>query len=196
MTKSRPNLSRIWSRHWSCSADGQTTKDGSGAVAQDQFQNDQPGFDRLSQTHVVGNQEIGTRHLHGTDDRVELVVFDGDPAAERRLNGAWIGCRRGAPANRVQESIEAVGSVEAGGRGQVGLAVNDSSAGFHFPDDLQFLTEAIVGDAVQGHQVLIGRRASAEGNYWQCARQNVGDHKLTLPDEDELPRFGHVRNHW
>ena len=40
MRKSRPNLSRIWSRHWICRADGQTIKHPAGPVANDQFQID------------------------------------------------------------------------------------------------------------------------------------------------------------
>ena len=55
------------------------------AMAQRQLLDHQAGFDRLAEAHVIGDQQVDTRHLDCTDQRVELVVLDLHAAAERCL---------------------------------------------------------------------------------------------------------------
>ena len=153
MRNSRPNLSRIWSRHWICSAAGQTISTRARPVAQDQFLDDQPGLDGLAQAHVVGDEQVDARHLDRAHHRVELVVLDVDAAAERRLQGPHVGGGGRAPAHGVEEGIESSGRIEAG-RSRQRRPLADLRAGLQLPDDLQFLAQGIVLDRRQRDQML------------------------------------------
>ncbi len=46
---------------------------------------DQPRLDGLTQAYIIGDQQVGTRHLDGPHDRVKLVIFHLDAAAKRSL---------------------------------------------------------------------------------------------------------------
>jgi hypothetical protein len=70
-------------------------------VTHNQLLDHEPGLDGLAQTHVVGDQEVGARHLDGAHDRVELVVLDLDAAAERGLERAHVGRRSSSPTDSV-----------------------------------------------------------------------------------------------
>ena len=61
----------------------------SGPVAQDEFQHHHARFDRLAEAHIVGNQQVDPRHVHGPDHRVELVILDVDAGSG---TGAWMFC--------------------------------------------------------------------------------------------------------
>ena len=84
-------------------------QDPPGPVADDQFQGDQARLDGLAEAHVVGNQQVDPRHLDGADHRVELVVFDVDARAERRLDVPHVGGGSGPPADGIEEGVEPVG---------------------------------------------------------------------------------------
>ena len=78
-------------------------------MADDQFQDDQPGFDGLAEAHVVGDQQVDPRHLDRAHDRIELVVL-----ARCRCGmapgGTAVGLRGGAPADGIEECLESPGS--------------------------------------------------------------------------------------
>ena len=76
------------------------------AVAQEHLLDDEPGLDGLAETDVVGNQEVGTRHVNRAHERVELVVLDARAAAEGRLEVAAICVGRRAPPDRVEEGLK------------------------------------------------------------------------------------------
>jgi hypothetical protein len=57
-------------------------------VPQHQLLHHQSGLDGLAQTHVIGDQQVGARHGQRPHHRVELVVLDLDPGAERRAISA------------------------------------------------------------------------------------------------------------
>ena len=134
---SRPNLSRISSRHCSCSAGRADDQHRARAVAQEQLLHDQPGLDRLAQADVVGDQQVRTRHRQRPDDRIELVVLDRD----RRLRNGACSARRSAlgdraPAHGVEERVELAGVVEAVAAGPAASACSmDQPARLDLPDD-------------------------------------------------------------
>ena len=56
-----------------------------------QLEGDHAGFDRFAKTDVIGDQQVDARHLDGSNDRIELIVFQFDAAAERSLNVLVVG---------------------------------------------------------------------------------------------------------
>ena len=153
MRKSRPNLSRICSRHWTWSEDGQTIRIFRARWRMISSRATMPGLDGLAEAHVVGDEQVDPRHLDGPDHRVELVVLDVDAAAERRLDVLHVGRGGGPPADGVEEGVELVGRVEAGRLGQ-GDLLDDPGPRLELPDDLQFFAQAVVLDGRQGDEVL------------------------------------------
>ena len=75
---------------------------------------DQARLDGLAEANVVGDQQIDTRHLDGTEDGVELVVFDVDARAEWGLDVSNVGGEVRSPSDGIKEGIKSIGSVEAG----------------------------------------------------------------------------------
>src|SRR5262245_54861993 len=63
-----------------CRADDQ---DRTRAIAEYELLCDQPGLDRFAEADIVGDQEIHSRHLQRTNDRIELIVLDRDATPER-----------------------------------------------------------------------------------------------------------------
>jgi hypothetical protein len=57
-------------------------------MAEQQLLSHESSFDRLAEADVIRDQQVDTRHLQTTHERVELVVLDRDPLR----NGAWIAC--------------------------------------------------------------------------------------------------------
>ena len=145
-----------------------------------------PGLDGLAEAHVVGDQQVDPWHLDRPDHRVELVVLDVDAGAERRLDRS-VGGRSGTPADGVEEGVELVGRVEAGGLGQ-GDLLDDLGPRLELPDDLQLFAQAVVLDRGERHQVLtcIGR-----GFIGSAGRALLAftDDTLARPDIDELALF-------
>ena len=74
-------------------------------MADKQLLDDQPRLDRFAQTDVVRDEEIDTGHLDISYQRIELVVFDGDPAPERQLQKRAIRFGNGPPNERRRERL-------------------------------------------------------------------------------------------
>ena len=86
-------------------------KHGSRTVAQQHFLNDEPGFDRFAQPHVVRDQQISAGHFNGAHQRIELKILDADAAAKGGLQKPSISVRRGAPSDSIQKRFERVGFI-------------------------------------------------------------------------------------
>ena len=102
----------------------------------------------LAEAHVVGSEQVDARHLDGADDRVELVAFNFDTAAEGGLELVCVGDGCGAPADGVEEGFEVGGLVEAFGLGQFHL-LEGPRARLDFSDDLQLFTEARASSSME-----------------------------------------------
>ena len=81
------------------------------APAQQQLARDQPGFDRLAETDVVGDQEVDPRKSQGLAQRQQLVGVEPDAGAERRLQQIAVGGGRRAPADRLHIGRQDLGAV-------------------------------------------------------------------------------------
>jgi hypothetical protein len=155
-----------------------------GPVADDQFQADHPGLDGLAQAHVVGHEQVDPGHLDGPDHRVKLVVLDVDARAERRLDVADVRRGGGPPADRIEEGVQLVGRVEAGGLGEGDVLV-DPGARLQLPDDPDLLAEPVVLDGRQRHEGLPGAEG-VQAARRQGARGDLVDYPVAGPDADEL----------
>src|SRR5229473_6730395 len=98
---------------------------------------DQACLNGLTQADIVGDQQIGARHLDGPHDRVKLVIFHLNATAKGGLQGLDISTGNGSPAYRVEKGIQPFWSIEAEGNGER-VPFADFDARLHFPDDLQF----------------------------------------------------------
>jgi len=123
------------------------------AVADDQFEGDQPRFDGLAQTDIVRHQQVDPWHLDGPHHGVELIVFDVDAGSERGLNVLQIGGRRGPPADGVEESVEPIRGVEPDRVGQR-HPIDDFDPRLNLPDDLDLFAESVVFNGQEGDEVL------------------------------------------
>src|SRR5947209_8072574 len=109
------------------------------SVAYDKLLADQPGLNGLAQANIIGDEQVGTRHLDGSHHRVKLVIFQFDAAAEGSLQSAYISARNRTPMHRVKKRIESLWEIKAKRRRQ-GILLDDPGSRLDFPDDLQFLS--------------------------------------------------------
>src|SRR5712692_6692418 len=58
---------------------------GSSAMTQQHLLDDEPGLNRLPETHVVRDQQIRAGHVDGAYQRIKLKILDAHPAAKGRL---------------------------------------------------------------------------------------------------------------
>ena len=114
-------------------------------MAEQQLLSDESGFDRLAEADVIGDQQVDAWHLQATHEWIELVVLDRDAAPERGLEGLHVGIGGRAPADGIEEGIDAAGFVEFADLRETGL-LEDAGAGFQFPDDLELLAERVLVD--------------------------------------------------
>ena len=163
---------------------------GARPVAHDQLLNHQPGLNRLAQAHVVGDQQADPGHLHRTDERIELVILDVDPAAEGRLQGPYVGRGDRAPAHRVQEGIQSGRRVEPRWLRQLD-ALDRPRARLDLPDDLYAFPDCVILDGVERHQMLRrrDRRSHARLRRRQSRWQDVGHDVAPLAHGDHLALF-------
>lgn len=124
-------------------AGGANDEHGPGAMTDEQLLDDQSRLDRFTQADIVRDEEIDAGHLDGSNQRIELVVLDGYPAPERRLQKRTIRVGDGSPANGVEKGFQAVVAVPAGDRRQTGL-FQDLGSGLHLPDDLDLFAHGIL----------------------------------------------------
>ena len=109
---SRPNFSRISSRHCSCSDAGQTTSAVRARWRRSSSWTTSPASIVLPRPTSSAISSVVARHSQRAHERLELVVLDRDAAAERRLQRALIGARHRAPADGIEERVELGGVVE------------------------------------------------------------------------------------
>jgi hypothetical protein len=163
----------------------------SSAMAQQQLLHHQPGLDRLAQADIVGDQQVGARQRQGPHHRVELVVLDGDAAAERRLQRAGVGAGDRAPADRVEERIQPLRVIEPlrVWRRQR-RAVQDAGRLLQLPDDPQLVAERVFLHRRQGDQMLALPRVGGHHVDRLRGALDVDDDPAPVANADQLPRLG------
>ena len=180
-------------------------------LAEDQLLGHQPGLDGLPEAHVVGDEQVGARHLDGAHHRIELIVLDGDAGAEGGLERGDVGGGDGAPQYRVEEGVQVARIVEAPGRVGQPLGLVDAGAGLDLPDDAQLVAEGVVLDRREADQVLrrlletrsedVARQAGGEdilddegspAHLNQLADRRHGDHPDMLRSRARRGLFYHI----
>ncbi|WP_316225049.1 MULTISPECIES: hypothetical protein [unclassified Bradyrhizobium] len=86
--------------------------DGVDPAAQQELAHNQAGLDRLAEADIVADQEIHTRQLQSLGERQQLIGFEPDAGAERRLEQLAVGGGRGAPFGRAQIGAQALRALE------------------------------------------------------------------------------------
>ena len=124
-----------------------------GTMAYNKLLADQARLNGLAQSDIIGDQQVGARHLDGSHDRVKLVIFHLDATAEGGLQGLDVSAGNGSPAYRVEKGIQPLGSIKADGNGKR-IPFGDFDARLHLPDDLQFLAEVVILHRGERDQVL------------------------------------------
>lgn len=76
--------------------------DASNLLPNQQLANDQAGFNRLAETHVVGDEQVDAGEQQRLSQRLELVRVDLDSRSVGRLEQLRVGGGNGVPAQRVQ----------------------------------------------------------------------------------------------
>ena len=133
---------------------GTDDENGSRAASQQELLNDKPRLDRLAKPDVVGDEKTDVRHVESANERVKLIVFDRDSAAEGRLKGrALFGVGDRAPANRVQVRLEILVSVVTVDFREPD-ARNDARARLDLPENLQFFPERVFVDRLERNKRL------------------------------------------
>jgi hypothetical protein len=129
---------------------------------------------------------VDARHLQGADEGVELVVLDGDAAAEGRLEGAGVGRGDGAPADRVEKGLQAGGIVEAVVRraGESRSLRKDRDARLDLPEHGELLAEGIVFDRRELDQMRGGGALARERG-----SHDVRDDPVAVAHAHELAHF-------
>src|SRR5258708_4011980 len=123
------------------------------AMTYDKLLADKPRLNGLAQSDVISDQQVGARHLDGPHDRVKLVIFHLDTAAEGSLQGLDVSTGNGSPAYRVEKGIQPLGSIKADGNGEC-IPFGDFDTRLHLPDYLQFLAEVVILYRCERDQVL------------------------------------------
>ena len=149
-------------------------------LAQQQLAGNEPGFNRLAQADVIGDEEVDPWEHERFAQRFKLVGVQANAGAEGRLKQAWIRCRDAVPAQRMQVRGKQRGLVEPPlGHRRPRLAREDFRIEFVLPEYVKRLALIVVVDAGQPHQ-----RALASGR----RRDNILDEVKPLSHTGDVSR--------
>jgi len=112
---------------------------------QQQLAQDQSGFDRLAEADIVGDQQVDARQPERLAQRQQLIGFEPDAGAERRLQQLAVRRGRRVPFQRPQIRGENRGAVAPEARPEI--IFQTPSADLRLPRDLQRLSLRVVRDA-------------------------------------------------
>ena len=170
--------------------------DASRTVTQQQLLDHEPGLDRLAETHVVSEQEVGARSGERSTQRLELVRLDGCARPERRLEGLVVGTRHRTPAHGVDDCAEKIRVVEAArlDMGREALVGQGRVAHLELPDDRELLAQPVLVDRLERDDVLGSGPSLVGGATGQPLILDVGDGPGRPPNLDHLPRLGYRRH--
>ena len=125
-------------------------------LSQPQLALDQFGFDRLAQSRVVGDEQIHAGQQQGFAQGFQLVGFQLDPGAERRLEQTRVGGGDAVPFQCVQVGGEQPRRIESSpGHRLPRLAGDDLRIDLALPQHLERFALIVVVHARQPHQRAI-----------------------------------------
>ena len=142
--------------------DGRRTGDdhSTDLLAKEELAENEPGFDRLADADVVGDEEVDAGEQERFAQRFELVGLDLDAGAVRGLKEAGIGRGDGAPALDVEVGRKAGGRVESTiviGDGAEGRCADDGGVDLALPEDVEPLSLGVIVEAREPDERLIRR---------------------------------------
>ena len=124
---------------------GADDHDAPGTVAEQQLLDHEAGLDGLPEAHVVRHEQVHARKAQGPDQRLKLVVLDGDAGTEGRLEHQALGVGHRSPSERVEEGAHHGRLVEAPpARVGEGSRLQDAPPRLNLPEEGQLLTDAVV----------------------------------------------------
>jgi hypothetical protein len=132
-----------------------------GLLTQQQLARDQAGLDRLTETSIVGDEEVGARQPKRLAQRLHLVGVDLDARPEGRLEQVRVSRRDGVPPQRVEERREVPRIVKAPRRQVVpALVYKNPPVELVVPKHVEKVALGVVVRARQAHD-----RRAAVGVY-------------------------------
>ncbi len=142
----------------------------------DELLNHQSGFDGLTEADTIGQQQVGARHLKRPDERIELVIFDGDTAAKGSQIGA-IDIVYDAPSHGVKEGVQNLRVVKRLWLGKI-IKVDGFGTGLRLPQHRERIAEGVVNGCQADEMRLRMRR--------RCLRLYIERDKAPTPDMGQL----------
>ena len=106
---------------------------------------DESGLNGFSEADIVGDQQIGARHIDRAHERIQLVVLDADAAAEWCLKITAIRVRRSAPNHRIKEGLKCRGVVQSGHARQSG-SLDYMGPGLELPENFDLFAQRVLVD--------------------------------------------------
>ena len=151
-----------------------------GLLAEQQFACDEPGFDRLAETGVIGDEQIHARQSRHLPERLHLIGVDLDAGAERRLEKVGVRRRNAVPAQRVQKGRKLLWVIETlGSQVLPALLLQNPSVDLEVPKHLKRLALSIV----------VGARESDDRRLaWSLLWNDLLDQPSPGTDLDEVSK--------
>ena len=153
----------------------------------------QPGFDGLTEAHIVGEEEVGSGAGEGALERGELVGLDVGAAAERRLDGVIVSAGDRTPTQGVNEGRELVGIIEPGGVDLVRKTTvgQCTAALLKLPHDPELVAEPVLLHRLEGDCVLELRAGVVSSAASKPLLLDVDDSPVGSSHGHDLSNFGH-----
>ena len=182
ISKVRPKRVSSSSRHCK-SMDGGAGDDGfPHLLAQQQLAFNQPGFDRLAQPDIIGDEQIDAGQEQGLTQRLKLVGIELDTCPERRLKQPGVRRRDAIPLQRVQIGRKKPWRIKPPlGHRLPRFPRDDLRVDLAFPQHLKRLPLVVIVHARQPNQGAVSGLGSGD-----CFLDEI----QTLPDPRNLPRRG------
>ena len=111
------------------------------------------GLDRLAETDIVGDEEVGPRHVDRANERIELEVLNTHPAPKRRLQEAPVRIGGRPPPHGIQKRFQPFGIVETRD-GRQARPFDYMCTWLHLPNHIDLLAEAVFINGRERQTVL------------------------------------------
>lgn len=126
-------------------------------MPQQQLLHHHAGLDGLTQTNIIGQQQIGTWSGKCTAQRLELIWLEIRTRTERCLKFLRIGAGDRAPTHRVHKRTQTIRIIKGIGIDDVGkpLVRKNGLAYLQLPNDRELFTHAVFLKRLQRHDMLL-----------------------------------------
>jgi hypothetical protein len=127
-------------------------------LADEQFAQDEPGFDGFSEPDIISNEEVNAGHSEGETERFKLVGFDLNSSAVGGLEKFGIGRSDTVPTQGVKVGREEVGVIKAPSGEPLPVGPGEGAGiDFEVPQDFELFALGVVFEARQAGEGAISR---------------------------------------